>query len=459
MRGIAKRLLARAPFGLVDFAKAMHGLIPDLWKYGKPYQDALLFLRESEQWSEDALIEYQGKRLRRLIQHSYTKVPYYRDLFARTGLIPSDITTVDDLQNIPCLTKELVRKHKRTLIASNVRRLHPEPELTSGSTGQPLDFLIDRAARAMERALVVRHLEWLGYEPGDVVAEIKSERFANPHQVSRYSPVLKLLRFGSFRVDDAKLAGIVRALQKYKPAFISSYPSSIYILTRWMERQRVQINPPKYVICSSEKLYPFIKERVQRILRCPVVDHYGQNEQVAYAFQCSEAKGYHVQMEQNIVELLPSAERQWEIVGTSLHNLAMPFIRYRTGDFAVRGEGSCPCGRGHTVIAEITGKHGDIIITPERNLISVVAMTYPFDHIEAIKEARIIQEDIQTLRVLIVPWDRLTEEVRELLTQKLCYFLGTRRMTIMIEEVSELPRTPGGKSPFIISHVSIEEQL
>jgi hypothetical protein len=86
-------------------------------------------------------------------------------------------------------------------------------------------------------------------------------------------------------------------------------------------------------------------------------------------------------------------------------------------------------------------------------------MTYPFDHLEGIREARIIQEDLHTLRVLVAPWDKLTGELRALLVQKLHYFLGATRMAILIEEIPALPRTEGGKSPFVISHVKVDEYL
>ena len=53
-----------------------------------------------------------------------------------------------------------------------------------------------------------------------------------------------------------------------------------------MERHRKTIQPPKYIITSSETLYKSTKDLAEKIFRAPVIDWYGQNEKVATAFQC-----------------------------------------------------------------------------------------------------------------------------------------------------------------------------
>ncbi len=459
MRGYLKRLFTTGPGWLRDWARIAHGMIPDRVRYGRAYRCAVELLGQSEWWDYDTLVRYQEDLLRSLVTHCCNRVPYYRSLFDRAGLNPCDIIKVSDLEKLPLLTKQDVRENKRSLLAKDFSGFQTESELTSGSTGEPLDFSIDMATRAMERALALRPLMWVGYKAGDVVAEIKSESFSDPGRLYTYSPASKTLRFASFRMDNERLEAMMRVLRRFRPRFIRGYPSSLAIVARWMERHKKSVGGMEYVTTSSESLYPSIRNLIERVFKCSVVDHYGQNEQVAYAFQCSEANGYHIQMEQNVVELTPTAEGDWEIVGTSLWNHAMPFLRYRTGDFAVKLDGPCACGRKHPLLTSIKGKHGDIIVTPEGNLVSVVAMTYAFDHFEEIREGQIIQEDIKTLRVMVAPWEQLTETTREALLSKFRHYLDSERMNILIEEVSEIPRLGRGKKPFVISRVSIEDYL
>ena len=332
-------------------------------------------------------------------------------------------------------------------------------EATGGSTGSPLVFCMDTRSKAVERALRMRHLLWLDYQEEDVVAELKSENFEYPKKIYTYSPTSKTLKFGPFALDDDKLEEIVRTLQQFRPAYLQAYPSLLYLISKWVERKKATLPPMKYVITSSEMLYPSIREHAEDTFQCPVVDHYGQNELVAHAWQCAEASGYHIQMESNIVELLPTPEGGYEIVGTFLHNFAMPFVRYKTGDLAFGPGESCACGRKHPMISGIVGRHGDIVVTPNGGMISVAAMTYPFRYFEEIREAQIVQEDLNTLIVKVVAWERFTPALRERILERLMAYLRSPGMRIVVEEATEVYSTDRGKRPFVLSHLDIDKYL
>ncbi|MFH1115839.1 MAG: phenylacetate--CoA ligase family protein [Pseudomonadota bacterium] len=459
MRAFLKKMMSKAPEPVVELAKVIYDFASPETRYGKPYVDALELLAAGGQWSLDELAAYQDKCLGQLIGHCRARVPYYRELFKKMGIIPSDIEGTTDLGNLPFLTKQIVRDRKHDLMAEDFPYLQQDHEHTSGSTGAPLDFYLDRKTRAMEMALALRVLLWLGYGKGDRVAEFKEDRFVDPKRICRYFPGSRHLKFSFFTVDDERLDRMVKELQRFRPAFIKAFPSSILILARWMERHGRTIPPPKCIITSSENLYPSIREQVERVFRAPVIDYYGQNERVATAFQCSLANGYHVQMEEAVVEMIPSRGEQCEIVGTSLISFGMPFIRYRTGDLAVPGAEPCPCGKSHPLISRIVGRECDVIITPEGNIVAPVAMDYAFCHLDEIREAQIIQESVDTLRVKIVAWDALSESTRTRLRREIDSYLQSPAMKVYWEEVDEIPRTNGGKRPFVVSKINMDDFL
>jgi hypothetical protein len=81
---------------------------------------------ERNQWlAPDALFAYQEKRLAMIINHAYNHVPYYRRLFKKLGLRPSDIKNRDDLKRLPILSKDIVRKERVNLIADNAKKYNP----------------------------------------------------------------------------------------------------------------------------------------------------------------------------------------------------------------------------------------------------------------------------------------------------------------------------------------------
>ncbi len=102
----------------------------------------------------------------------------------------------------------------------------------------------------------------------------------------------------------------------------------------------------------------------------PVQDVYSCEELGFLALQCPQHEHYHVQSESVLVEVLdeqgnPCAPGQiGRVVLTSLHNFAMPLIRYAIGDYAEVGA-ACPCGRGLPVLTRILGRRRNRVALPD----------------------------------------------------------------------------------------------
>jgi phenylacetate-CoA ligase len=460
MRGYLKALLQRrVPEPIRKWAQLIADRMPPAVRYGKPYREAVALLQESEAWDENTLVAYQEKRLQILIHHCYANIPYYREVFQQNGLTPRDIQTVNDLQKLPFLTKEIVRKRKKDLVATNISFLKREEVSTSGSTGAPLDFYMDPTTRPMERALAFRHLLWLGYKEGDRLAVFKVPPLSDPKRFYQYLRQTGELRISFRDMDEPRLEKMVDLLEQFKPTFVSAWPSSLYILARWMERNKRTIQPPKFIVTGSENIYPHMTERIEEVFKAPVSDFYGQEESVAIAMQCAMREGYHVQMEMGVVELVPFRDGMSEIVGTGLHNMVMPFLRYRTGDLASDGAVGCTCGRKHPLISGIVGREADFIVTPEGKLVSPLLLNPPFNRLEDIKEGQIIQEDVKTLRIIVVPWERISNSTREQLGREISDSLASPGMRVIIEEVEAIPSTHSCKKAFVVSHIRLEDYL
>ena len=69
------------------------------------------FLEDSQWWSKEQIMQYQDEELRKLIEHSYAHVAYYRHVMDQHGLRPNDIKSTGDLVKLPVLTKDDLRIH------------------------------------------------------------------------------------------------------------------------------------------------------------------------------------------------------------------------------------------------------------------------------------------------------------------------------------------------------------
>ena len=64
----------------------------------------------SQFWTREQINSYQIAKLRKLLLHTISYVPYYKELFSDLRLKPGDFHELDDLHKIPILNKETLFK-------------------------------------------------------------------------------------------------------------------------------------------------------------------------------------------------------------------------------------------------------------------------------------------------------------------------------------------------------------
>ena len=136
----------------------------------------------------------------------------------------------------------------------------------------------------------------------------------------------------------------------------------------------------------------------QEVWGKPVADMYSCEEAGYIALQCPKHEHYHIQSENILVEVLDEHDKPCRpgeigrVVLTTLHNFAMPLIRYEILDYAEVG-GECPCGRGLPVLKRIVGRQRNMITHPDgsQHWPSFPASTW--SHIGPIRQMQMIQKE------------------------------------------------------------------
>jgi phenylacetate-CoA ligase len=418
---------------------------------------------ESQWLSQDELLALQTKKLRPLIEHAYHNVPYYRQVFDDLNLSPEDIRKPADLQRLPLLSKQDVRQNLGRLVAQNVDRSTVNSRATSGSTGTPLPvFQTDENDRT-ERALISRMRGWAGWQPGERRATFSGyiivplDRRELP--LWRHDWPERRLLFSVFHMTRDNIGRYLEELRAFRPKIIEGYPSYLSFLAKHLEIKGETL-PLQAVFTFSETLYPHQRRLIEERFECKIFDWYGLTEKVASAVQCEKTDGYHVNAEKVIVEIIkpdgePAAPGEpGEIVGTNLDEYSMPLIRYCTGDMsAYRGE-PCPCGRELPLIEQIQTRVDDIITAPDGRLINPAPLAGLFRQ-DTIEKARIIQETRDQIVVKLVTCEGYAESDSEPILRGIHEILGSE-VNISLELVDDIPCTPSGKYPFVVSKVPLE---
>jgi phenylacetate-CoA ligase len=442
---VARHAYDRAPVWMQNLLLSAYGMHLRRIRYGPTGQKTLEHLRESQWMSPADLRAYQLSKLSEVVAMAATDVPFYRE----RGLPRREFASFDELRDLPLLTKSQVQRAERAMISDRHRRKRLQVVHTGGTTGKPLAIYCDTETLQRNYAFFTRFKESAGVREGERVATFAGRVIvpaASGPPYWRRNRAANSLLLSSYHIGLRTLPGYAKALADFGPMLIDAYPSSIEPVARHvLEHPGANIRP-KAVITSSETLFPSVRAVIENGFGCRVFDHYGAAEMVALIAQC-EIGTYHVAPEFGFVELLQDGRQvgpgeRGEIVATGFINPVMPLIRYATGDFAMLGSGTCPCGRSGQTIESLEGRMDDVIVTPEGHLIG--RLDPIFKAVSCLHETRIVQDAIDHVRVEIVVTEAFSATEERELESELRSRLGPR-MRIDIVRVDGIERTARGK--------------
>jgi phenylacetate-CoA ligase len=168
---------------------------------------------------------------------------------------------------------------------------------------------------------------------------------------------------------DTPVAEQLDRLASRAPAYVNTLPSNILRLGR-AARDSGKIPSIPILISISEYLGSEVRSLAEEVFGSRVIGIFSSAEGGTMGIECAETQNLHVQGETVLVEILDADGQPCEpgeigeVVITPLYNYATPLIRYRTGDFAVKG-GPCPCGRSCFTIERIVGRREHMFALPD----------------------------------------------------------------------------------------------
>lgn len=439
--------------------------LPRRVRYGSALGRAEAFLKESQWWSREALLDYQWRQMRDLLNHAYTNVPYYRRVWRENGISPADIRSLADVAKLPLLTKDQIREHGEELVAENYRdRLLSFN--TGGSTGQPLKIYWERGrTRPLERAFLWRQWRMGGFEAGERTAVLRGQTVREG--LYHYDPIDRHLFLSGFNLSESTAARYVEELRRFRPLSIQAYPSAITVLANFMKRRGDRpLEGLKVILAGSENLYPAQRELLEEVFQCRVYSWYGHAEVSCMAGGCDHSNLYHVWSEYGYTELVdPHGESvvEWresargEIVGTGFNGWAMPLIRYRTGDVAVVGPDRCACGRAYPLWEKIEGRRQEYVVGENGRLIPLTALIFGqhYHAFDKLSRMQIVQERPSAITVRLVATPDWTPDDERRLRDEMRAVTGAE-WAIDFEYVDNLQLTAGGKHRFVVQKLPLD---
>jgi phenylacetate-CoA ligase len=282
-------------------------------------------------------------RLADMLAAAGRDVPYYRDLFKRLRFNPESVRrSVDHLQEIPFLTKEILREEGTRLCSERfpLQTLHVRK--TGGSTGPGATIYYSPEALDWTSAVNAVAQEWAGKRRTSSELHFASrfpERFPWRDRLKERVKGLTLNRHNLFSADfePDSLDGFWRSLRRVTPYLVQGHPSTLYALAVHL-REAGRDARGVFTIFEStgEALDAKKRETIASVFGCRVINRFGNAEFGVVAYERLDEPNHRLQVFDGVVwpEALEHESGSTELVLTGLLNDAMPLVRYRTGDLA-----------------------------------------------------------------------------------------------------------------------------
>jgi len=333
--------------------------------------------KEHETLDKQALKKLQLRRLKDTVEAAL-KTPFYKSRLCKAGIKScDDITCIEDLKKIPFTTKDDLREcYPQGLLAvglEGVVRIHT----SSGTTGTPTVIYHTREDINRWTDLVARCIIATGVNQGDI--------FQNMMSYGMFTGGLGL-HYGAERVGltvipigSGNTKRQIQLMHDFKTTLVHATPSYLLHIYSKLEESGFSIKDLvlKKAYLGAEPYSENTRKKIEELFAIDAYNSYGLSEMngPGVAFECLYKCGMHVWEDAYLLEVIDpktavelGADKEGEIVFTTLTREATPLLRYRTRDLAFIYKGECKCQRSHRRLSRITGRTDDMLIVNGVNL-------------------------------------------------------------------------------------------
>jgi len=339
---------------------------------------------EIELMDRDELEALQLHKLKLQLRRCHRNSDFYREKFKQAGIKPDDIRSLDDVIQIPFVTKsELLEEQRRfppfgrytVATPGTWAELHPSP----GTTSIPLNTIWSHEDVKQITRWTARTMWTFGVRPGDII----QNGFGYGIWVAGISIHYASRELGCFMIP-------VGATRSERQIDYLVNPGST-----------VLIGTPSYALFISEQLkgrgippgdiplrlgcfggeagaeVPATRKKIEEGLNIDAYDYYGLAEiGPTIASECPQKAGIHWVEDHLLVEVIDPETRkpcsQGEVgilVLTHLTKEATPMIRFWTNDLARLDRRKCRCGRTHArSVGGILGRAEEMFCCAGKNI-------------------------------------------------------------------------------------------
>jgi phenylacetate-CoA ligase len=409
-------------------------------------------LDKTTQLSSTEIEKYQLNKLSKLLEFSV----YYSNYYKALGFYIDRENPVESLKKFPVLTKSLLKKNTESILTQPKESLLKNG--SSGSTGEQTIIYWSKKEQTINRATQLLWWKWANYTIGDRL--IQTGITPVRKGLKKYKDFFFRTHYvHAFSHNPSKITSLLKSLNPNKEYVLAGYASSLFVFSKIAKENNIHFKV-KSAISWGDKLFEHYKKSIQDVFDCKTYETYGSSEGFMIGSQ-KDLDFLYIMSTNVFVEILDDDGNEVEdgqlghVVVTNLNGFAMPLIRYKIGDLAIKlPKTKYPKTRALNlpIFQKIIGRDTDIIKTPSGNYMVVHSFTGIFEHIPEIKQFCVIQNDLSGIEILYIKDVHFNDLVLDKIKTEIFSYIQ-EPFQVYFKEVDEIKATPSGKPQLIISNL------
>jgi len=372
---------------------------------------------------------FQQEKLKETLQYVSENSPFYKSLFTKKNIEISQITNLDDLQKLPCTTKNDLQQYNDDFFCVPKSAII-DYVTTSGTLGDPVTVGLTEKDLVRLTHNEAASLACSGITSKDTVQLMTTldRRF-----MAGLAYFLGLRQLGAsvIRVGSGVPELQWDSILKFAPTYVICVPSFLLKLAAFASERKMSISETsvKAAICIGEPIrnenfeLNALGKKIKAVWDIDLFSTYASTEMQTAFNECEEKKGGHLHPDLIIAEILDENNQPvsqgtvGELVITTLGIETMPLVRFKTGDMVQAHTGPCACGRNTMRLGPVVGRKQQMIKYKGTTLYppAMYNVLQDFEQIQSFV-IEIFQNDIGTDEILLkVVSDDISEAFKDTL--------------------------------------------
>lgn len=324
-----------------------------------------------ESMGNEEMRELQGIRLKETVAHVYSNVSFYKKKMDAVGILPGDIKSIDNLEDLPFTYKQNLRDYYPyglfAVPMEDIVRIHA----SSGTTGKRTVVAYTREDIEVWAEVMARTISACGAGKSDILQNAYGYGLFTGGLGVHYGA--EKIGMSVIPISGGNTKRQIEIMVDFQSTVISCTPSYALYLAECIEEAGIDKSKIKLKagIFGAEPWSENMRRDIEKRLGVLAIDIYGLSEIIGpgVSQECQEKCGLHINEDHFVPEIInPDTEEvlnygeKGELVFTTVTKKAFPLIRYRTRDISRLDKGKCDCGRTTVRMEKITGRTDDMLI-------------------------------------------------------------------------------------------------